>query len=210
MNKYLLPLIIALTMMNINEVSARSSITDYFQLPFDKLNENEIGKWKALAASSQHKTWYLGNLKIMDSKARDFNLNLVDQWDADDGRAVKAIGPGVVMHVDYSEKGFVIIQHTDIASGIFYSGYMHMNNINVIEGLRVSRGEEIGEISNLGVDQSGVFSGPNHLHFAIYQGSVTYYRGGLQGHLISKDLETYAATYWSDYKPSNINYCWNC
>ena len=81
------------------------------------------------------------------------------------GNPIYSTGDGVVESVKFEFFGYgnqVVIDH-----GFGYkTRYAHMRNIGVVEGMKVKRGECIGESGN-----SGKSTGP-HLHYeVIYKGS---------------------------------------
>lgn len=83
----------------------------------------------------------------------------------DSGNPIYVTGDGVVESVKFEFFGYgnqVVIDH-----GFGYkTRYAHMRNIGVVEGMKVKRGECIGESGN-----SGKSTGP-HLHYeVIYKGS---------------------------------------
>ncbi len=83
----------------------------------------------------------------------------------DSGNPIYATGDGVVESVKFEFFGYgnqVVIDH-----GFGYkTRYAHMRNIGVVEGMKVKRGECIGESGN-----SGKSTGP-HLHYeVIYRGA---------------------------------------
>lgn len=83
----------------------------------------------------------------------------------DSGNPIYVTGDGVVESVKFEFFGYgnqVVIDH-----GFGYkTRYAHMRNIGVVEGMKVKRGECIGESGN-----SGKSTGP-HLHYeVIYRGS---------------------------------------
>ncbi len=83
------------------------------------------------------------------------------------GYPVYATGDGVIESVSFSVHGYgnqIIIDH-----GFGYrTRYAHLSFVNVAEGMKVKRGENIGNIGN-----SGKSTGP-HLHYeVIYKGRPT-------------------------------------
>lgn len=82
----------------------------------------------------------------------------------DPGNPVYATGDGVVESVKFEFFGYG--NHLVIDHGFGYkTRYAHMKNIGVVEGMKVKRGECIGESGN-----SGKSTGP-HLHYeVIYKG----------------------------------------
>lgn len=82
------------------------------------------------------------------------------------GNPIYATGDGVIEAVEFQFFGYghqVIIDH-----GFGYkTRYAHMSTINVVEGMKVSRGDCIGAVGN-----SGKSTGP-HLHYeVIYRGKA--------------------------------------
>ncbi len=107
-----------------------------------------------------------------DTYAWDTNLNCPSH-DSDDGMPVYAVADGVVetsyggsLNTD-GTNGQVLIKHGSSGS-YWWSGYLHMENKAVSNGDGVSKGQKIGEISNV----SGTATGAaNHLHFVVYTGT---------------------------------------
>lgn len=101
-----------------------------------------------------------------DTYALDLNL----PNNNDNGKYVKAIANGVVKQKGSS--GWILIEHTGTISwkgrtySKWWSGYLHMSNISVNVGQSVTKGQQIGKVSNVG-------TGSAHLHFAVYVGSLT-------------------------------------
>ena len=78
----------------------------------------------------------------------------------DPGNPVYATGDGVVVSVKFEFFGYG--NHVMIDHGFGYkTRYAHMKNIGVVEGMKVKRGECIGESGN-----SGKSTGP-HLHYEV-------------------------------------------
>lgn len=76
------------------------------------------------------------------------------------GTPVRATGAGIVEEIQRSRRGsgnMIIIDH---GYG-FKTVYAHLNEINVVKGRSVNRGDEIGKVGN-----SGLSSGP-HLHYEV-------------------------------------------
>ena len=77
------------------------------------------------------------------------------------GNPVFATGDGVVEAVEFDFFGYG--NCVDIDHGFGYkTRYAHLNSISVIEGMKVKRGDRIGETG-----QSGRASGP-HLHYEVF------------------------------------------
>jgi len=98
-----------------------------------------------------------------------WDMNLLN--DADNGKPVFAVAPGKVVkyagvHDPGEVSGGILIEHVtnDIR---WWSGYLHMTDIQVIEGQEVDASAILGRISNI-IDSD--FSIPNHLHFVVYIG----------------------------------------
>ena len=107
--------------------------------------------------------------KADDTYAWDANLN-TPQSDADSGKTVYAIAPGIVCQTyggkmnadDMGSYGQVLIEHSNQGTK-WWSGYLHLANIQVTKGQAVSADTILGDVSQVGADN-------NHLHFAVYTG----------------------------------------
>lgn len=101
-----------------------------------------------------------------DTFAWDMNLS----GGADSGKAVFAVAPGKVVrysgiYAPGETYGAVLIEHSS-ENGIWWSGYLHMSNIQVVEGQQVDTSTRLGLISNV-----SNFRIPDHLHFVVYGGT---------------------------------------
>jgi hypothetical protein len=98
-----------------------------------------------------------------DTYALDLNLS----GDADNGKPVYAVEAGTVKQVGSS--GWVLIEHNGSVTwkartyNKWYSGYLHMKNVKVKVGEAVTKGKQIGNVSNNGTQDA-------HLHHALYVG----------------------------------------
>ena len=120
---------------------------------------NITGKW----CFNQHKAGFhtesggIGGSN--DIYAWDFNLNS-PSWDSDKGKKVFAVSDGVV---EDSYAGQILIRHNSKGK-IWWSGYLHLKDIQVSRGQRVLNKSLLGYISNIGANNI------NHLHFVVYTG----------------------------------------
>ncbi len=98
-----------------------------------------------------------------DTYALDLNLAA-----GDSGKPVYAAAGGTVKQ---SSNGWVLIEHNASTTWAgrsytkFYSGYGHMSNVLVAAGATVSKGAQLGSVSNVACSGCGT-----HLHFGLYVG----------------------------------------
>ncbi|MBI4336543.1 MAG: IPTL-CTERM sorting domain-containing protein [Chloroflexi bacterium] len=124
-----------------------------------------------------------------DTYAWDANLYLPGESDSDNGRPVFAVAAGVIPACyggaknadhrcgdgafDKGTSGQVLIEHSGPGGTTWWSGYLHLKDIQVAPGQAVTESTVLGYISNTSPDPI-----PNHLHFVVYTGSNT--EGGLR------------------------------
>lgn len=102
-----------------------------------------------------------------DIYAWDLNLNS-PLWDSDKDKQVFAVSDSVVEDSYAGSKnaggnaGQILIRHNSKGK-IWWSGYLHLKDIKVSKGQRVSNKSLLGYISNIGTHN-------NHLHFVVYTG----------------------------------------
>jgi hypothetical protein len=160
-----------------------------FPVPFPFPSNVAISDWRHNEGSDGHNlnvfTGYPGGVvpalghSVSDLFALDINLNTPTQ-NKDAGLQVRPIGFGEVVWV-YGDSGYVVVRHNiPVSTGVafldrnlvsadiggasrfvWHSGYMHMRNINVSQGDRVTNTTILGNISDKG-------TGNAHLHFAVY------------------------------------------
>jgi hypothetical protein len=107
-----------------------------------------------------------------------WDVNLAN--DGDNEKYVYAVAPGIVAETfagatnPDDSYGRVLIKHS-YNNNTWWSGYLHMKNIQVTVNQAVTENTLLGEISGIGKGGNQVYA--NHLHFVVYTGTNEY--GGL-------------------------------
>lgn len=115
-----------------------------------------------------------------DVKAWDANFNYLN-FDSDNGVAVYAVAGGKVATTYAGSTnaggttGQVLVEHVRNGNK-WWSGYLHMTNIQVGMGDTVTTGTVLGYVSLTG-------TGNNHLHLVVYKGA-----SNASATLISEDI----------------------
>ena len=127
---------------------------------------NATGLWTLCQHGTEFHSDTGGISGSNDALAWDINL----PGDLDAGRPVFAVAAGRVVRyantvAPGAVSGAVLIEHRS-GELTWWSGYLHLSDVEVVEGQEVTPLTRIGRISN--VCECGVV--PNHLHFVIYYG----------------------------------------
>lgn len=107
-----------------------------------------------------------------DTYAWDMNLWQGTDPNADKDQRVYAVAHGRVVKwagefTPGAVSGAVLLEH-ELDGRTWWTGYLHMTDIQVTEGQAVTTGTFLGKIGNVCADCGG--SIPGHLHFAVYSG----------------------------------------
>lgn len=99
-----------------------------------------------------------------------WDINKADK--SDYGKPVFPVAPGVIVQYGGTKplggpNGSVLVEHHS-ASGVWWSGYVHMENISVLAGQEVTRKTKLGTIGAAGLPLDKA-----HLHLIVYEGSNT-------------------------------------
>jgi alpha-tubulin suppressor-like RCC1 family protein len=147
-----------------------------------KFNACSNKKWCFVQGDTEGHVENKGVGLANDNMAWDVNLNTPmwvsdPNWNCDAGKPVYAIAAGVVAQTYGSQTnaggsyGQLLIEHTYQGS-TWWSGYLHMKNIQVTVGQTVTETTLLGYISNVSPDNI-----TDHLHLVVYTGSNS--SGGL-------------------------------
>ena len=159
------------------------------------------GKWEFNQHQTGNHTATGGISLSNDTYAWDANLYTSTNSNADAGKAVFATAAGqVVSYVGTppgSGPGAVLIAHPSAASPVWFSGYLHLTNVQVTLNQVVDSTTLIGEVGRTGTTN-------HHLHFVVYSGTNT--RGNLRSFntVINERSSTTAPTI-SSINPSIVN-----
>jgi pimeloyl-ACP methyl ester carboxylesterase len=128
---------------------------------------------------NQHKTGShtaTGGISLSnDTFAWDANLYTPTNSNADAGKAVFATAVGQVVSYVGTQPGAgpgaVLIAHPNATAPVWFSGYLHMTNVDVIMNQVVTSSTVIGDVGRTGTSTE-------NLHFVVYSGTNT--RGNLR------------------------------